>query len=88
MPKIEGAAPCSICGELPILQGGVASHRARLVCPNYKSDTMPHGNLGHDTQHLPRGFTSWHCEDWWTEEQAEKNGISKLVEVWNKIHQK
>ena len=54
MLKIEGAVPCSICGEHPILQGGVASHRARLVCPNYKSETTPHGNLSCETQHLPR----------------------------------
>lgn len=88
MLKIEGAVPCSICGEHPILQGGVASHRARLVCPNYKSETMPHGNLSCETQHLPRGFTSWQCEDWWTEDQAKNNGVAKLVNVWNQIHQK
>ena len=84
--EIKNAVPCSICGEYPILQGGIYEHHARLVCPNYKSTTIPHGNYSHDTQHLPRGFTSWHCEDWWTEEQAVTLGITKLVNVWNIIH--
>ena len=85
--EVKGTIPCSICGELPVLQGGYGwEHHARLVCPNYKNPSIPHGNLSYDTQHLPRGFTPWHCEDWWSKEQAEENGVPKLVNVWNIIH--
>lgn len=85
---IAGAIPCSICGSLPVLQGGYgeSQHHARLVCPNYKSSNIPHGNCSPDTNHLSRGFTPWHCEDWWTKEQAEKCGMPKLINVWNIIH--
>lgn len=77
---VVGAVPCSRCGELPILQGGYgeAQHTARLVCPNYKNPNIPHG--------ITETFTPWHCEDWWTKEQAETRGMPKLVNVWNIIH--
>lgn len=86
--EVKGAIPCSICGELPILQGGYGpqQHTARLACPNYKNPDIPHGNCSYDTRHLPRGFTPWHCEDWWTKEQAETTGIIKLVDIWNTLH--
>ena len=74
--EIKGAVPCSICGELPILQGGYGhqQHTARLACPNYKKHA--------------RGFTPWHCDDWWTKEQAEEKGMPKLVNIWNIMHSK
>ena len=74
--EVKGAIPCSICGEYPILQGGYGhqQHTARLACPNYKKHA--------------RGFTPWHCEDWWTKEQAETTGIIKLVDIWNTLHSK
>ena len=86
--EVKGAIPCSICGELPVLQGGYghAQHSARLVCPNYKNNDIPHGNCSCETNHLPRGFTPWHFEDWWTKEQAETMGMPKLVNIWNIIH--
>ena len=86
--EVKGAVPCSICGEMPILQGGYgeSQHAARLACPNYKNSKIPHGNCSPELGHLPRGFTSWHHEDWWTKEQAETMGMPKLVNVWNIIH--
>lgn len=78
--------PCSICGKYPILQGGIQSHAGRLVCPNYKSEKIKHGNLSYDTVGLPRGFTKWHFDDWWTEDQIVNQGIPKLVNTWNTIH--
>lgn len=86
--EVRGAIPCSICGELPVLQGGYGhvQHTARLACPNYKNPNIPHGNCSCETNHLPRGFTPWHCEDWWTKEQAENYGMPKLVNIWNIIH--
>lgn len=88
--EVKGAIPCSICGELPILQGGYGhqQHTARLACPNYKNPDIPHGDCSYDTRHLPRGFTPWHWDDWWTKEQAEEKGMPKLVNVWNIIHSK
>ena len=88
MKYIEGTVPCSICGEYPILQGGLQSNSARLVCPNYKSERIQHGNLNVDTKGIPRGFTPWHHDYWWNEEQIKSKGIHLLVEVWNKIHTK
>lgn len=87
-PKIEGTVPCSICGEYPILQGGREQHHGRLVCPNYKNTKIQHGNLSVDTNGITMGFTRWHYENWWTEEQIKNKGIPLLVEAWNKIHTK
>lgn len=81
---IKGTIPCSICGEYPIMQGGLSSHFARLVCPNYKSKTIQHGNLSSDTNGIKMGFTEWN-NIFWTEEQAKKS-TKELVNEWNKIH--
>lgn len=83
---IEGTVTCSICGEYPILQGGVRQHSARLVCPNYKDKKIQHGNLNSDTNGLAVGFTDWN-HIFWTEEQAIKS-TKDLVLEWNKIHTK
>lgn len=88
MTKVEGAIPCSVCGEYPVLQGGLHSHAGRLVCPNYKSEKIQHGNLDVQTKGIPMGFTKWHFEDWWTEEQIQTRGLPKLVSAWNKLHTK
>lgn len=82
----EGVVPCAVCGAYPILQGGLGSHAARLVCPNYKNESVQHGNLSYETQGIPMGFTNWFRDNWWTEEQVETRGLSELVEAWNKIH--
>ena len=81
---IENAVPCSICGEFPIMQGGVYVHEARLVCPNYKDNKIQHGNLSVDTQSIPMGFTEWN-HIFWTKAQAIES-TKTLVEDWNKIH--
>lgn len=83
---IEGTVPCSICGEYPILQGGVRTHLARLVCPNYKDKEILHGNLDSNTKGLAMGFTKRN-HIFWTEEQAIKS-TKDLVLEWNKIHSK
>ena len=44
MIEIKGTVPCSVCGEYPFMQGGLHSHAARLVCPNYKNKEIQHGN--------------------------------------------
>lgn len=83
---LYGAVKCSVCGEYPIMQGGVYSHKARLVCPNYKSDKIQHGNINVNTQGIPMGFTEWNYI-FATEEQA-KNSTKDLIEEWNDIHSK
>ena len=84
--EIKGVAPCSVCGEYPKVQGGLESHRARLVCPNYNNPNIQHGNLSYETRGIPMGFTKWFNDNWWTEEQVKTKGIFELVEAWNKIH--
>ena len=86
MRCVDGAVPCSVCGEYPVLQGGLQSHAGRLVCPNYKNKIIQHGNCSYDTRGIPMGFTSWHHNDWWTEEQVKNHGIPLLVKEWNRIH--
>lgn len=88
MQKIEGTGvtPCAVCGEYPVLVGGVWQHSARLECPNYKSETVLHGRLCPETKGVPTGFTKWHFDDWWTEEQASARGLPNLVEEWNRMH--
>lgn len=82
MVTIGDAVPCSVCGKMPILQGG--RRAGRLACPNYRNDIVPgHGNLG--TNGLPMGFTEW-SRRFWSEEQAEKEGIPAIVAEWNEIH--
>ena len=80
---IEGTVPCSICGEYPILEG---SRSARLVCPNYKSEKIQHGNLCVDTKGIPMGFTKRNY-NFWTEEQKIQT-VKELVKEWNNIHMK
>lgn len=80
---INDTVPCSICGKLPILQGGNRS--GRLVCPNYKNKKIQHGNLNSDTKGIPMGFTNW-CYYFWTDEQTKNQGIPAVVKEWNKIH--
>lgn len=84
--SVKCVVPCSVCGEYPIVQGGLESHAARLVCPNYKDNKVQHGNLGVETKGIPMGFTKWFRENWWTEEQIEKYGLNELADAWNKIH--
>ena len=84
--EIKGTAPCSVCGAYPIIQGGLESHSARLVCPNYKNEKIQHGNLSYKTKGIPMGFTKWFYDNWWTKEQIESRGLDELVEAWNKIH--
>lgn len=84
MNRIKGTVPCSVCGEYPILQGGKES-AGRLVCPNYKSTKIQHGNLSVDTKGIPRGFTPW-CHYFWNEEQGIKIGMPTIIEQWNNIH--
>lgn len=81
-----GAVPCAVCGELPVLVGGVGQHSARLECPNYKSEIVIHGRLCPETKGIPMGFTKWHFDDWWTKKQAKEKGLPILVEEWNRIH--
>lgn len=81
MLTIQDAVPCSICGELPIFQGGTRS--GRLVCPNYKSNKILHGNLSR--KNLPMGFTEWN-HYFWSEEQSRNEGIPIAVKEWNSIH--
>lgn len=80
---IEDAIPCSICGSKPKLSGGNRS--GRLICPNYKSKEIKHGNLDSATNGLPMGFTDW-CHFFWNEEQSKTKGIPILVEEWNSMH--
>lgn len=84
--SVKGAVPCSVCGEYPIIQGGLQSHAARLVCPNYKDENVQHGNCSYETRGIPFGFTKWFYANWWTKEQVETKGMSELVEAWNRIH--
>lgn len=84
---VKDAAPCCVCGEYPIVQGGLQSHAGRLVCPNYKNDKFQHGNLSYETRGIPMGFTKWFRDNWWTEEQIETQGLNELVDAWNRIHQ-
>ena len=84
---IKGTAPCAVCGAYPIIQGGLQSHAARLVCPNYKDAKVQHGNLSCETKGIPMGFTKWFRDNWWTEEQVETKGLNELVEAWNRVHQ-
>lgn len=81
---LEEAVPCSICGKRPIMHGGIKSHEARLVCPNYRSEEIQHGNLNIRTKGIARGFTDWN-HMFWTEEQA-KESTKELVKEWNEIH--
>lgn len=83
--NLSDAVPCSICGSFPVLQGG--EHIGRLVCPNYKSKKIIHGNLSVDTHGIPMGFTKW-CHYFWSEEQANEEGIPMIVKEWNMIHGK
>ena len=84
--SVKGAVPCSVCGEYPIVQGGLESHAARLVCPNYKDENVQHGNCSYEIRGIPFGFTKWFYANWWTKEQVETRGMSELVEAWNRIH--
>ena len=88
MIEIKGTVPCSVCGEYPFMQGGIHSHAARLVCPNYKNKEIQHGNLSYETRGIPMGFTKWFRDNWWTEEQIETKGLNELVDAWNRIHNK
>lgn len=81
------AVPCRICGHMPVLQGGIHSKAGRLVCPNYKSKDIIHGNLSSDTNGIPMGFTKW-CYNFWSETQANEEGIPTIVKEWNTIHNK
>lgn len=57
--SISDAVRCSVCGKMPILQGGIHSRFGRLVCPNYKSKEIIHGNLDSKTNGIPIEFTNW-----------------------------
>lgn len=83
---VEGTVPCLICGKYPDLQGDVRQHAARLVCPNYDSKKIQHGNLNSNTKGLAMGFTKWN-HIFWTEEQAIE-ATKDLVFEWNKLHTK
>lgn len=83
MLTLQDAVLCKVCGSKPILSGGTRS--GRLVCPNYKSKEIQHGNLNSDTNGIPMGFTNW-CNYFWTEEQRMNEGIPIIVEEWNSIH--
>lgn len=85
MLTLQDTVPCKICGKLPVLQGGTHSHCGRLVCPDYKSDKIQHGNLDVNTKGIPIGFTNW-CYIFWTKEQMENEGIPTIVKEWNSIH--
>ena len=85
--SISDAVPCSICGCAPIIQGGTHSRCGRLVFHNYKSSEMIHGNLSSETNGIPMGFTKW-CYYFWSETQANEEGIPTIVKDWNMIHNK
>lgn len=85
MITLKDAVPCCVCGSLPRLDGSAKSQSGRLVCPNYKSKKIQHGNLNLDTNGIPMGFTNWY-HYFWNEEQMINEGIPMVVNEWNSIH--
>lgn len=83
MLTLLDVVPCSICSSRPILSGGQRS--GRLICPNYKSEKIKHGNFNSNRNGITMGFTHW-CHLFWSEEQSKIEGIPAVVREWNYIH--